>query len=92
MASRPVINVMRMPERAVSLVVTKSEIMPLTTGPGRNARPVRIELKPGDALHAERCGTGTRGCREHHDHGQVRAGNSPAAIALRSPRLRMPSA
>jgi hypothetical protein len=47
MASRPVINVMRMPERAVSLVVKKSEIMPLTTGPGRNARPVRIELKPG---------------------------------------------
>jgi len=32
MASSPFINVMRMPERAVSLSVKKSEIMPLTTG------------------------------------------------------------
>jgi len=47
MASTPVINVMRMPERAVSLSAKKSEIMLLTTGPGSNARPVCIELKPG---------------------------------------------
>jgi hypothetical protein len=52
-----VTNVMRMPERTVSLSVKKSEIMlPMT----RPASPHRVEAQ--DALQVEHCGTGAS-CR-----------------------------